>query len=266
MHKKIIGGLVMTGLLFTLATPLAVRAWSPLVIPNCDTGPMVGRDRVVDTGVRAPYQIDQNEEITTNALGVTAIFDYHGPATYGRSSTIYGVRINPEETQLRATMGNLVNGLKMECILQNVVARLGFSFTQRIDDTAAYDLNTRNHSLYQRTNDLQAEMAAMREEMAALRQEIRRVNALNSVGGTSPASASSPSVTIPVVPLFAPAPAPLAPSPLTPSVPKKDDSSNNQACIDACGRAQIVCMKQANTSKALIQCSTDRTQCESTCK
>lgn len=282
MHKKIISGLIVLGLVGVLGAPLAVRAWAPLVVPDCETGPMVGRTPPVDTGGRYPSQMDDTEHWVTQNLTSYSVFDYHGPSTFGHGLILRGFPTNIPETQVRSVVASLVNGLKIECILQKTIARIGLSFDQRIDDNAAYDVNTRNHSLYQRTNDLQAEMVAMREEIAALRQEIRRVNTLGAVGATG---GTAPSVTtLPVVPFNAGSGAVITPSvPLvpdtkvvpsatpdtkviTPPVSTKDDGSAHQLCLDACGTAQLTCMKRATTSKELVRCSSDRTQCESTCK
>lgn len=160
----------------------------------------------------------------------------------------------------RAVYAAFLNLSLLDCKVRNLTAAVGVGqANSTIDDLAPHSEAARNHSLYQRTIDLEHSINELRSEVRALTAAVR---GQNSTGGTV-------IPTTPVIPMTPPVqnnPSPqetFIPTPITPSAPSK--SVADEECVNACSRARITCMKVAQTSKALQQCPADETACIASC-
>ncbi len=159
----------------------------------------------------------------------------------------------------RAVYAAFLNISLLDCKVKNLTAAVGVGQANSvIDDTAPHSEAARNHSLYQRTIDLERSIDSLRAEVQTLSTALRTQNLVNN---------QTPQNTfIPMTPPVQNNPSPqetFIPPPVTPPAPSKTIS--NEECTNECSRTRIVCMKMAQTSKALQQCQVDETSCIAAC-
>lgn len=168
----------------------------------------------------------------------------------------------------RAAYVTWMNLINVHCRLQNIQTALGIanppaSEILEINDEAPHNALRRNHSLYQRTIDLENSIESLRAEVRQLSTYMRTQGSMNTIqeqqdtffNYTPPAQQSnSPQETFNQSPI-----------PLKETVPSKT-VAEDQACTQECSTAKLSCIKAAGTSKAMQQCQTNETACIASCQ
>lgn len=163
---------------------------------------------------------------------------------------------NAPEVRDRFMVATFSNLLKMECRARVTMYYLGFPVDRSnmtvLNDDAAYDKDSRNHSLYQRTDDLEQQIRLMRQDIANL---ARSINANSFQAATEPIRSGTATLTVP------------APIVNTPSKPIADtmsaaDAVNFKACTDACTATGKACSINAKTTQ---ECTLAEVSCTAGC-
>lgn len=160
----------------------------------------------------------------------------------------------------RAVYAAFLNLSLLDCKVKNLTAAVGVGQpNSTIDDSAPHSEAARNHSLYQRTIDLERSIESLRTDVQALSAALRLQNSVNN-------NQTPQNTFIPMTPPVQNAPSPqetFIQPPATPPAPSKTVA--DEECTNACSRTRITCMKTAQTSKALQQCQVDETACIASC-
>jgi hypothetical protein len=246
----------------------AAKAWNSVPLPDCDADYILGRDTAnVDRPGRLP-RTESNIPLNTES----SIRQFFGTGALARAimlvpnsgisnvlafnQTMYrGYGQNAPEVRDRFMAATFNNILKMECRARITMYYLGFPMDRygmaSVNDAAAYDKNARNHSLYQRTDDLEQQIRLMRQDIANL---ARAMNAGSFQAATEPFQGGTSAIT-------APAPVLKTPSKV-PDTMSASDAAIFKACTDACAATGKAC---SSSSKTPQECTVAEASCSIGC-
>lgn len=248
----------------------AAQAWSSNPLPDCDSDYIIGRetgniDRPSRVSGSVPYLPSNAETAIKSFFGTRSTFlrAVMNVPNAGISNilafnqTMYrGFGQNAPEVRDRFMAATFSNLLKMECRARVTMYYLGFpvdrSNMASLNDNAAYDKESRNHSLYQRTDDLEQQIRLLRQDIANL---ARSMNANSFQAATEPVRSGTATLTVP------------APIVNTPAKPIADtmsaaDAVIFKACTDACTATGKACSINAKTTQ---ECTLAEASCTAGC-